>query len=138
MQQAARHNPFRAAPFPTVATTKTTTIRPATTNRKTEKRSINVNQSNIMNKFNPATDNVPTELTAKSFIGDILIALGFATRAQVDNALAIQTQERDARTEEEKLANKKTRFTGEILVDDKVCTQEQIDYAMDVQTHLRK
>ena len=91
-----------------------------------------------MNKFNPATDNVPSQLTSKSFIGDILIALGFATRAQVDNALAIQTQERDARTEEEKLANKKTRFTGEILVDDKVCTQEQIDYAMDVQNHLRK
>lgn len=91
-----------------------------------------------MNKFNPATDNVPSELTNKSFIGDILIALGFATRAQVDNALAIQTQEREARTEEEKLANKKTRFTGEILVDDKVCTQEQIDYAMDVQNHLRK
>lgn len=91
-----------------------------------------------MNKFNPATDNVPAELTSKSFIGDILIALGFATRAQVDNALAIQTQEREARTDEEKLANKKTRFTGEILVDDKVCTQEQIDYAMDVQNHLRK
>ncbi len=91
-----------------------------------------------MNKFNPATDSVPAELTSKSFIGDILIALGFATRAQVDHALAIQTQEREARTEEEKLANKKTRFTGEILVDDKVCTQEQIDYAMDVQNHLRK
>jgi hypothetical protein len=91
-----------------------------------------------MKKFNPASDSIPAELTNKSFIGDILIAFGFATRAQVDAALAIQTQERDARTDEEKAANKKTRFTGEILVDQQVCTQEQIDYGMDVQNHLRK
>lgn len=91
-----------------------------------------------MKKFNSATDKIPAELNAKSFIGDILIALGFATRTQVDEALATQQKERAALTEEEKLANKKTRFTGEILVDEKVCTQEQIDYAMDVQNHLRK
>lgn len=91
-----------------------------------------------MNKFNPATDSIPAELNSKSFIGDILIALGFATRAQVDNALSIQQAERAALTEAEKLANKKTRFTGEILVDEKVCSQEQIDYAMEVQNHLRK
>ena len=91
-----------------------------------------------MNKFNPATDSIPAELTSKSFIGDILLALGFATREQIDNALATQKQEREALTEEEKAANKKTRFTGEILVDEKVCSQEQIDYAMDVQNHLRK
>lgn len=91
-----------------------------------------------MNKFNPATDTIPAELNEKSFIGDILIALDFATRAQVDAALATQKRERDALTEEEKAANKKTRFTGEILLDSQVCTQEQIDYAMDVQNHLRK
>ncbi len=91
-----------------------------------------------MKKFDPATDSVPAGLSSTSFIGDILVALDFATRDQVDVALAIQKHERDSLTPEQIAANKKARFTGEILVDTGVCTQDQIDYAMELQNYLRK
>lgn len=81
--------------------------------------------------------NIPTELNANSFIGDILVAYGYSTRAQVDEALAIQQREAAALTEEDKAAGKRSRFTGQILVDSGFATTEQIDSCLEVQKVLR-
>lgn len=81
--------------------------------------------------------NIPAELTASSFIGDILVAYGYTTRAQVDEALAIQQGETAALTEEDKAAGKRARFTGQILLDSGFATQEQIDFCLEVQKVLR-
>jgi hypothetical protein len=81
--------------------------------------------------------NIPASLTAQSFIGDIVIAYGFCTRAQVDEALNIQKSENASITEADKAAGKRARFTGQILVDLGYVTQEQVDFGMQVQNQLR-
>lgn len=81
--------------------------------------------------------NIPASLTDKSFIGDIVVAYNFCTRAQVEEALSIQKTESAAITEADKAAGKRARFTGQILVDLGYATQEQIDFGMQVQNQLR-
>jgi hypothetical protein len=81
--------------------------------------------------------NIPAELNANSFIGDILVAYGHTSRENVDKALAIQQSEAAALTEADKAAGKRSRFTGQILVDEGFATQEQIDFCLEVQKVLR-
>jgi hypothetical protein len=90
-------------------------------------------ESNIMKEIK----NIPASLTAQSFIGEIVVAYGFCTKAQVEEALTTQKNEAAAITEADKAGGKRARFTGQILVDLGYATQEQIDFGMEVQNQLR-
>ena len=80
---------------------------------------------------------IPASLTEKSFIGDILVAYGYCTRENIDEALRVQKEETAALTEADKAAGKKARFTGELLVALGFVTQDQIDFGLEVQKVLR-
>jgi hypothetical protein len=90
----------------------------------------------IANKMSNMT-NIPAELNSNSFIGDILIAYGICTRAQVDEALATQQSEAAALTDADKAGGKRSRFTGQILVDSGYATDEQVNFGLEVQKVLR-
>ena len=75
--------------------------------------------------------NIPAGLTATSLIGDILVAFGYCTRAQVDAAFAKQQEEKAA------AADGKARLIGVIIVAEGYATQDQVDHCFAVQQKLR-
>lgn len=82
-------------------------------------------------RLNSGLDNhdVDTVLTEKSFIGDILVALGSITRAEKNEWLEFQ--------ENERARGKDPGRLGELLVDNGVCSADERDLAMQVQNWLR-
>ncbi|SRR5579883_147688 len=72
---------------------------------------------------------VTAVLDEKSFIGDILVAIGYITPAQKQEWLDYQDQKRARGENPGRL--------GELLVDKNVCTAEQRDLGMQVQNWLR-
>jgi len=75
------------------------------------------------------TNNIPA-LNANSKIGEILIALGFATQQAVDDTFAYQQAER--------AAGNTPGLIGELFVARGVCTAEQRDLGMKVQSLLKE
>jgi hypothetical protein len=74
----------------------------------------------------PATTN---NINAKTLIGGLLVAFGFADASKVEEAFAWQKSERDA--------GRDPGFIGKILVDRGICSVEQREFALEVQKHLR-
>lgn len=74
-------------------------------------------------------EGVEIVLDGKSFIGDILVALGSITRGEKDAWLKYQDEERARGNDPGRL--------GELLVERNVCTAEERDLAMRVQDWLR-
>jgi hypothetical protein len=68
-------------------------------------------------------------LDEKTFVGDILVALGFVTPEQNNDWLAYQADKRAKGENPGRL--------GELFVEHNVCTAEQRDLAMQVQNWLR-
>ena len=68
-------------------------------------------------------------INAKTLIGGLLVAFGFAEQKAVDDAFAWQSAER--------AAGRDPGFLGAVLVNRQVCTAEQRDFALEVQKHLR-
>lgn len=81
------------------------------------------------------TNNIPANptpqaLNANSKIGEILIALGFATQQGVDDTFAYQQAERGK--------GNNPGLIGELFVQRGVCTAEQRDIGMKVQSLLKE
>ncbi len=81
------------------------------------------------------TNNIPANptpqaLNANSKIGEILIALGFATQQGVDDTFAYQQAERGK--------GNNPGLIGELFVQRGVCTAEQRDIGMKVQSLLKR
>lgn len=68
-------------------------------------------------------------LSEKTFVGDILVSLGFVTPEQNNEWLAYQAEKR--------VKGENPGRLGELFVDNKVCTADQRDLAMQVQDWLR-
>jgi len=69
-------------------------------------------------------------IDAKSKLGDIVVAFGYATREAVDEAASRRQQEIDA--------NRDPGLFGGVLTRGNVCTPEQVAFALDVQAKLRQ
>lgn len=74
-------------------------------------------------------DGVSIVLNERTFIGDILVALGFITVQQKEAWLKFQ--------EDERAAGRTPPRLGELLVEKAVCTADERDLAMQVQDWLR-
>jgi len=64
-----------------------------------------------------------------NMLGRVLVELGYATREQLEQSLAIQAEER---------ANGTWRLIGQILVEQGYCRQNQLQDALDILESRRK